>query len=254
MDVFVGVDLAWTARGRTGLAVVDTSGRLVSSTVAVTDEEIVAWVERGGWRVVIAAVDAPLIVTNLSGQRDCEREISRAFGGFGASCHTSNRSRPYFDPPRGAVLAERLGWSLDPHAGRPTAIEVYPHPAMVGLFQLEAVLPYKAKARRPLERRREAFHVLADHLEGLAALDLGANARWLTLRGAIEGADRPVDLERAEDEIDAIFCAHLAWLWHHDPNALQMYGTVGEGFIVATPPPTHARSAMRSRNGGRGTR
>ena len=40
VDVFVGVDLAWTARGRTGLAVVDTSGRLVSSTVAVTDEEI----------------------------------------------------------------------------------------------------------------------------------------------------------------------------------------------------------------------
>lgn len=44
-----------------------------------------------------------------------------------------------------------------------------------------------------------------------------------------------VDLERIEDEIDGVFCAHLAWRWARR-DGLEVYGSAAEGFIVAPPP------------------
>ena len=38
--MFIGIDLAWGANGRTGLAAVDASGALVASTSVRTDDEI----------------------------------------------------------------------------------------------------------------------------------------------------------------------------------------------------------------------
>ena len=242
--VFVGIDLAWNTNAATGIAVLDDAGVLLDSATLLSDEQIIAWMSRPDWQPVTSAVDAPLIVTNVTGQRPCERMISRAFGRYNASCHTSNLGVAYFNPPRGATLAERFGWSLDPaHAGtpeRPGCIEVYPHPAMVALFHLGSVLPYKAKSGRTVEFRRSAFVELLDQMETLPHLGLSENLRWASLRQATVSASRQVDLERLEDEIDAIFCAHLAWLWHHERASLQVYGDASSGYIVAPPPPTHA--------------
>ena len=242
--VFVGIDLAWNTNAATGIAVVDESGVLLDSATLHTDDQIIAWMSRPDWQPVTSAVDAPLIVTNATGQRTCERLISQAFGRYNASCHTSNLGVAYFNPPRGATLAERLGWNLDPtHAGNaaePGCIEVYPHPAMVALFQLGSVLPYKAKSGRTVDFRRSAFVELLDQMETLPHLQLAENLRWACLRQAIIAASRQVELERVEDEIDAIFCAHLAWLWHHDRDSLRIYGDTSSGYIVAPPPPTHA--------------
>jgi predicted RNase H-like nuclease len=244
MDVYAGVDLAWSTRARTGLAAVDDDGRLLDSGSALTDDEIIRWLDRGEWNHVVAAVDAPLIVTNPTGQRHCEREVSRVFGRYGASCHASNLTRPYFNPPRGAVLAERLGWSLDPESARtsrrPVCIEVYPHPAIVGLFELGSILPYKSKGGRSFRTRHAAMLDLMDHMESLDPLQLSSSARWREIRVATDAATRPVELDRLEDEVDAIFCAHLGWRWRHRPESMHMYGTVTDGYIVATPPPTHA--------------
>ena len=85
------------------------------------------------------AVDAPLIVTNPTGQRPCEREIGAVFGQvWRGRLSREHRRNPHFNPPRAATLAAAFGWNTDPaHPGRPGApscIEVYPHPAMVGLL------------------------------------------------------------------------------------------------------------------------
>lgn len=238
--VFVGIDLAWSDQARTGLAVVDQSGALLDSTSQRSDEDIDQWLDRSDWAPVVAAIDAPLVVANMSGMRPCERMVSRQFGAFGASCHTSNLSRSWFDPPRGATLAQRHGWDLDPErAGdvdHPVCIEVYPHPAMVTLFGLDRVIPYKGKSGRSVEFRQAAFRELINHMNGLDALHLELSPRWAALCAAVDRATRQVDLDRIEDEIDAIFCAHLAWLWHHHRDALHVYGDLDNGYII-TPPP-----------------
>lgn len=245
---FVGIDLAWGTRAPTGLAAVREDGSLLGSATVRTDDEVVAWVDGLGARPGVVAIDAPLVVRNAAGMRACEKAVSRAFGAFGASCHASSRARPQFDPPRAEVLARRRGWRADPDplavgtGHGPVAIEVYPHAAMVGLFALGSVLPYKAKAGRTVDLRRAAMLEVLHHLETVPELRLDEHPRWQSLREAVEGATRHVDLERVEDEGDAVLCAHLAWLWAHRPTAVQVYGDA-DGFIVATPPP--ARSPWR---------
>lgn len=237
--VHVGLDLAWSTRGRTGLAVVDGTGALRASGAVRTDDDVATWLAVHAPDPVTVAVDAPIVVTNPTGMRTCERLVGQTYGRYGATCHPSNPSRPYLAPPRAAVLAARHGWESDPdhrgHADRPAAIEVYPHAAMVGLFGLSRVLPYK---RGALDIRRRAFLRLLDLLETIGGLALPEHPRWQEIRLAADRATRPVELGRIEDEVDAILCAHLAWLWHHRPSALRVFGDCRDGFIVAPPPPT----------------
>lgn len=242
--VALGIDLAWGPNGRTGLAILDPDGRLQASCWVRTDDEVAAFVaEHVGGSPVLAAVDAPLIVPNLTGRRPCEAELARRFGRFHAAPHPSNRSRPWMQPePRGARLAKRLGWSTDP-AARPTAsrgvaLEVYPHPAMVVLFGLDRVIPYKQKPGRDLEALRAAHLLLLDHIESTTGelLGLVSSARWADLRTGVLTASRKVELGRIEDEVDAIVCAYLAWLWTHRPEDMEVIGDVDTGYVVVPRP------------------
>lgn len=244
MDLFVGIDLAWRPRARTGLAVVDTSGRLVASTTVVSDDQIGSWIGGLPGRPVVVAVDAPVVVPNKTGQRVGENLVARAYGRYGASPYPSNRANPLFDPPRALTLAKRFGWDVDPasrgSAAQPVCIEVYPHPAMVGLFRLGSVLPYKSGRGRTPEARRSTFGELLAHLQAIETLSVTSLARWQHLREVVESSTRHMHLEAIEDELDAILCAHLAWLWHHRPGGLTVFGSLEEGYIVAPPAPTHA--------------
>lgn len=232
---FVGIDLAWGPKARTGLAVVDDAGRLVGSGAVRTDDEIDEWLSRSVGAVVVAAVDAPVIVPNETGQRRCETEISRAFWRYKIGAHSSNKGRVEFDPPRAATLAERFGWSVDPawHGSveAPVCIEVYPHPAMVGLFGIPERVVYKSG---PL--RAEGFAQLVRHFASIEELRLSESRRWVEL-SRIVADPGPGDLTRIEDELDAILCAHLAWLWHHRPETLKVYGSLEDGYIVSPPAP-----------------
>jgi predicted RNase H-like nuclease len=234
---FVGIDLAWKATNRTGLAVVNDAGQLTESSSAHSDAEIEAWLALNATEAVVVAVDAPLIVENPTGQRMAEKLIGQAYGKYGASAYSANTTNPLFNPPRAQVLASRMSWDVDPSTptgdGTTVCIEVYPHPALVGLFQLPERILYK-KGRN----RLAGFVQLAAHLESITELNLHESPRWGHLTTTIADP-RPGDLNRIEDEIDAIFCAHLAWLWHHNRAALHVYGDVEGGYIVAPPPPTH---------------
>lgn len=246
--VYAGIDLAWsaTSAGRTGLAAVDDAGALVASTTVRTDDDIAAWLEALPGPVAVAAVDAPLIVPNQTGQRAAETAISRAYGAFKVAAHVSNRGRPWMDPPRAETLARRFGWQMAPtHRGSidfPACIEVYPHPALVSLFGLEARLTYKG--RFALAVRQTAFGDLITLLESLAALRLGDSEDWARLRAGVAAADTQAALDGVEDELDAVLCAHLAWLWHDRPEALRVYPSLEEwedGYIVAPPAPDVGR-------------
>jgi predicted RNase H-like nuclease/tRNA(Leu) C34 or U34 (ribose-2'-O)-methylase TrmL len=233
--VHLGIDLAWGANGRTGVAAVDASGALVDSGSVRTDAEIDGWVAAHGPAEVVA-VDAPLIVPNATGRREAERLLGQAYARYDAGAHPTNRSRPWMDPPRGLRLAERHGWSVDPAHPAPVCLEVYPHPAMVGLFLLGRVVPYKKGA---FPDRAAGFRTLLGLLETIPELRLGSSAAWASIRARFAAAHRLVDLDVLEDEIDAVLCAHLAWLWTERPGTLQVYGDVAAGYIVAPPPPTH---------------
>lgn len=253
---YFGVDLAWGQLARTGLAVLDEAGRLLESASVRTDDEIMAFVGCHAGVTLVAAIDAPLLVPNETGRRPCEALVGQLFARFGAGAYPANRGNPCFLPePRGARLAAELGWDMDPSTppgiGRRVCIEVYPHPAMVSLFPLDYVIPYKIKRGRELPALKDAYRQLLDHLEDICGkvLALASSARWGTLRATAEGATRKSELDAIEDEIDAIFCAYLAWLWGTDQQQMVVLGDYATGYIVTPtpPPPTamHGRPVRR---------
>lgn len=235
--VHVGIDLAWKSVNPTGMAVVDADGALFASGTVRSDDELHDWLAEHAPEPAVVAIDAPLVVTNDDGHRMAERLLGRAYARYGASAYPVSRAHPWFVPPRAAVLAERNGWDIDPGrrpgSGATSCIEVYPHPAMVGLFELPQRILYK-KGRD----RQAGFTGLLGLLDRIPELRLDDNARWQEIRAVVAAPGRG-DLTRIEDEVDAVFCAHLAWRWAHLPESLHVYGDVTDGYIVAPPPPTH---------------
>ena len=238
---FIGVDLAWTARGGTGLCAIEENSVQASGRVG-SDEELLRWLRPLVEDDVVVAIDAPLIVRNLTGRRRAEQLISRCFGAYHASAHSANLGLPSFrEGVRGEWLAAALDLDVDPtfppRVPVRRAVEVYPHTAIVALFGLASTLKYKAKPGRTLQSRAAALDELLDHLEALRTadppLDVRAAPRWVELRATVTDPRTGAELARAEDEIDAYVCAYTAlYYWTHGTTRCRVAGDATDGYIL----------------------
>ncbi|GBC95042.1 hypothetical protein HRbin16_00829 [bacterium HR16] len=220
--LYVGIDLAWGGKRPSGVAILRWEQSLLREVVPAqllyTDDGICgAIAQHDTGDTLVIAIDAPLVVPNLTGERPVEGEMRKRFARFHAACHPANR-RLLGDPPRGerlcALLAERLNIQVVPAPPQRepcrVAFEVYPHAAMVRLFGLPRILEYKARPGRSLSHRRrqmQAYTGLFDCLpEPLLYLP-----EWLS-----NVPETATGLKRFEDRVDALFCAWMAaraW-WH----------------------------------------
>lgn len=246
---FAGVDLAWAGRNPTGIAVLDAEGRLVRICAVREDDAVLAALAPYVLEDCLVAFDAPLVVTNPTGQRPAEAALNRDFGEFEAGAHPANTAKPEFtDGPRAARLARAMDLDLDPRSPAPRrAIEVYPHPATVVLFRLARTLKYKAKPGRSLEQLRLELLLLMDGIQGLAHAAVPAhvtgNEDWKRLRRQVVTAQRKSDLRRAEDPVDAVVCAYVALYFARRPADVTVYGDQATGHVVTPALPRDLRSA-----------
>jgi predicted RNase H-like nuclease/ppGpp synthetase/RelA/SpoT-type nucleotidyltranferase len=253
---FVGLDLAWGETKPTGIAVIDLGGRLVDIGVAQDDASILAALQPYVAGDCLVAIDAPLVVTNPTGQRPAETALNRDFGRFEAGAHPANTGKPEFaGTPRAARLADALGLDMDP-GSRATrrAIEVYPHPATVALFRLGRTLKYKHKPGRSFASLRSELLRLVEEIEELekapVPLRLTDNDGWIGLREAVERAQRKFELRRAEDSVDAVVCAYVALHATRRPENVTTYGDFVTGYIVTPTLPPDLQPAFSQPSGG----
>ncbi len=249
---FIGVDLAWAVDSRhSAVAVMEGDKRAVRLVTVSSDlfslgavaEFILAHTKANS----VVAIDASLIVRNESGQRACETLIGRTFGRFGASCHSTNRSRPHWDSGvRLVSYLERAGYEhglpLEKMKGRSgrRLVEVYPHPAMVRLFGLDRILRYKKGA---VGARRAGLAELQEHLARLIdpAVGLAGSLTLTRLLGEDLTVLKGSTLKAHEDRLDAVFCAFLAWhIWRWGAARNEVFGDLDNGYIVV-PEPTAAQ-------------
>lgn len=235
---FVGIDLAWGERSPSGLAVLGDDGTLAHASVATGDDAIAAVLGPYVTDDCCVGIDAPLIVTNATGNRPCEAALNRDFARFQAGAHPSNTGRAELAGiPRGARLAARFSLDIDPDstAGR-RAIEVYPHPALVALFRLGRTLKYKQRSNRPFASMRAEMLRLVALIEGLADATLPlrttGNPDWQKLVSQVQDAQRKSELRRAEDPLDAVVCAYVAMIASLRPDRITTYGDAASGYIV----------------------
>jgi predicted RNase H-like nuclease len=224
-------------------------GRVQDSAAVTSDEAIRRWVQERWAPEVLLAIDAPLIVVNRDRRRPCENVLGSAYWREQAGPHPANLSLPAFRAGvRGLALARDLGLSVDPEAlgCRPlrAAIEVYPHPALVCLYDLPRTLKYKK--RTALATRRAEFEALLACLRGFArlepALDVTTAPRWPLLEDGVRGATSHAALEALEDELDGFVCAYVGL--HHLARRGRGSLTVGDarhGYIVIPTCERHER-------------
>jgi predicted RNase H-like nuclease len=246
---FVGLDLAWGEKSNTGVAVIDSDGRLLQLGAAHDDASIEAAVEPYVSDDCLVAIDAPLIVRNPTGSRSCETALNRDFHRFEAGAHPANTANPAFKNPRGARIATALTLDMDPASSSTRrAIEVYPHPATVALFGLEKTLKYK---RGSFEARQGELLQLMTLIEGLdkatPRLRVNHSVSWVELRKRVAAATRPGQLDRDEDPVDAVVCAYVALYWCQRPEDVTVYGDFATGYIVTPRLPPEVAPARRRR-------
>jgi predicted RNase H-like nuclease len=232
-----GVDLAWTNHHPTGIAY----GELKGSVLTVTDinhgvlcpDSICEELEHKHTSGV--AIDAPTIINNQTGMRECEKAIGQAFGRKKASCMPSHLEK-YPNHPA-VELSQKLETQGFQHLLKTNKfqVECYPHPAIINLFGLPERLKYKKKKGMKVAdqihgQRRLGW--LLRSLEGSPVLSLKiANYVQVThfkfdqeynLSGAA--------LKTHEDKLDAIICLYVAAL--HAKSQTDIYGTRADGYIV----------------------
>lgn len=233
---FVGIDLSWTARRPSGLAVIERAeGRLRLATwSALADVSGLArWLDGLGDGVV-AGVDAPLVVGPA---RTAEAAMARALGQRGVRAFAAEAGflerHNFHAGPTLADLLVSAGWALRPPGGGETtgryAFETFPRGLAVTLLGFDRPPQYK---RGPLVRRAEA---LADYREALrAVLEREGIAGDLppVACGPEPGCPCGRALKDAEDRLDAALCAVAAFAASGGVDRADYFGTPGSGEIV----------------------
>lgn len=225
------------------MAAVDSAGRLRLVDTATDDADIRAAIAPFTTGDCVVAIDAPLIVANRTGHRPAEAAFNRDFARFHAGARPAFSDRPELEHPRAARLADALGLDMDPEStGRRRAIEVYPHPATVVLFDLDKTLKYK---RGALDARKRNLLTLIDLVERLEAatppMFTAGTPAWDRLRERVTAATRPSQLDRDEDPVDAVICAYIGSFRHHRPEDVTTYGDFATGYLVTPTLPSGRR-------------
>jgi len=251
----VGIDLAWSPRNGSGLALAEDVGgrwRLRDIRDALGDnQEILSYVEtRVGTHPAILAIDAPLVVPYPRSGRDGDRLVTQVFGPSQAGVYPATRvhmtrygGQRIWDLVRGLeALGFRHDWCIPSNPDIRRFFETYPHAAAVALFNLDRTLKYKARQGRTYETRWDAFRTFEARLRDLRSFDP-------PLEGVEEFLDPDVTQKRGralkayEDRLDAILCAYVA-AYHRTwgTRRCAVFGSLEGGYIVT---PMNRRLASR---------
>jgi predicted RNase H-like nuclease len=235
VEYLVGIDLAWRGgRNTSALAIAELVDDAlyvmkVVPSIAKGEDILEILIELEDVRGI--AIDAPLIINNVSGQRHCERELNKEYSGRHAGAYPTNLSLfPDADAVKLSEELTKLGYAHCDKGGY-FQIEVYPHPAIIEIFGLSERHQYK-KGRVNEKRAgqvnlsnmiKKLAHssVLPLHLIG--DLDVALDEHEIMpLRGR--------GLKHNEDALDSIICAYIAGLYY--TGFTRTFGSVDDGYIV----------------------
>jgi len=243
MGLALGIDAAWTARGSSGVALLEYTHhrcRLIAYApsyagfIKFSNADSVEWRNPAGGRpdvsqllkaakslgggpVDVVALDMPMSRIDISARRPADDAISRVFGKYWASTYSPTPERP---GEFGAWLTQQFleaRFSLRTDQSQPrqaSLIEVYPSAALIRLMEIKKRLPYKVSKTSRYWKNTG----VAERIKRLQTV-------WGPLIGflgdAIAGLEEivPSDVQRLnamkphEDVIDAVISAYVGVLF-----------------------------------------
>ena len=113
----LGIDLAWATNKKsgvsneTGVVAVELDGTVVDAGWARGLDETLQWIDAFSGAESFAMIDAPLVVTNDSGQRTCEKQTGQRYWKWKVSANSTNRGSRNLGGQELRLLLEERGWS-----------------------------------------------------------------------------------------------------------------------------------------------
>jgi predicted RNase H-like nuclease len=162
--------------------------------------------------------------------------------GFGCGAHSSNLRNPCWQPSARiwefVRVLEQNNFQHHPLAvpGATTGrfyFECYPHPALLGLFDLDQIVKYKIRHKNPAEWRK-VIDLLRSLVDG-----------ELPVRNICSFVQEGLAQKKTnEDRVDAIISAYVAaYWWKFGTERSTMIGDLTSGYIV-TPHSSRTYSAF----------
>ncbi|AFZ14015.1 hypothetical protein Cri9333_3181 [Crinalium epipsammum PCC 9333] len=244
---FIGIDFGWVS-GASGLCCLEWRNNqleILNLDRQQSNADILSWLE--SWispdAPGIIAVDAPTLIPNATGMRLPDKLSHKHFGKYHAGCYPASLARSYAQKTvqfglelelRGFVHAP----IIEPQKLERYQIEVYPHAAMVNLFNLERILKYKKGklAERQIELKKLCHYILKILPNYQPRLDISsyslASLCFLDSLSS-EFPSTGATLKALEDKLDALICAYIAaywWYWGIERNLV--LGNLESGYIV----------------------
>lgn len=236
---FVGIDLGWSS-SPSGLCCLELENhslvlRDLRRETAIAD--ILDWIDRSVPDAGMIAVDAPTLIPNQTGMRLPDRLAHQHFGKYHAGCYPANLGLPFADRTVGFGLSlAARGFehapTIAPQKPGRYQIEVFPHPAMIHLFELNQILKYKKGTIA--ERKPELAKLRQLILDRLPNLEPRLNLTTLP-----DIPTKGTELKALEDQLDSLVCAYVAahwWFWGLERNLV--LGDRNAGYIVVPTPTT----------------
>src|SRR3989442_15533981 len=218
----IGIDLAWSPRNGTGLAVAKKKGarwivREAVSRVGTNREIVDTVLSHTTDKPAIIAIDAPLVVPFETRGREGDRLITKLFGRYDAGVYPATRF--YLGRYGGKRIwdlvkdLEGVGFRHDCRVepGKPARMffETYPHAATVALFGLRKTLKYKTRQGRTYPTRWRAFRELESHLKSLSRFEPAMAGAEKLFASGLKGL-RGGKLKEDGDRLDAILGRYIA--------------------------------------------
>lgn len=233
----IGIDLAWQSEtNTTALAVGNLADEIFNISdvyASLTSLDSIKDTINNEQNVQGLSIDAPLIINNVTGQRDCERELSQEYGARYASCHASNTT--LYPNAASTTLAQSLSKAGYFHLGNPEKekwqIECYPHPALIEIFNLPERLPYK---KGTVAKKKQGQVNLANHLKSLESSAILKLTFDDTCTAFLDEdhirLQAGSSLKQNEDALDSIVCAYIGALYA-SMITHKTFGNIETGYI-----------------------
>ena len=228
-SVYIGIDLAWGDKNLSGFCVLSqykNTLKILDIKLLKSIDEIFDEIEKYTNDKVYIGLDAPLLVPNEDGNRECEKLFNKDFAKYKISMLPVNRKllTKYNSNIRSEVLYKRLlenGFKRD-YSSNKVIFEVYPHSTIAMLFNNHKILPYKRKKGRNTEFIREQLTIYKKYLAKVVSSHSVLKNNVEVLKGQ--------GLKSFEDMLDAITCAYTIYFCQN--NEARYYKVEGENIFV----------------------
>jgi predicted RNase H-like nuclease len=249
---FVGIDLAWGEQKPSGVAVIESEGKVLKASAdLMKNEEICRFASLDSLEQAVIAIDAPLVVQNSDKCRPVEHLLTQIFWPYDAAPFPANLSNPSFkEGGRICKLRNHLktqGFVQRPviarQEGQRSFMEVFPSPALVMLFPAQnrlahihcSALRYKYKPSREWAEVHSQWEIYRARLRSLQYGEppLKLAPEVMEQIGIDIPRYRGSKYKQFDDLLDGIFCAYLAYyFWYWGEQGCWVLGDVTTGCVT----------------------